>query len=322
MKEYPNIQTMLHRSLTLLILVILVSCFDVVRVNQPSSATVGEEITVTLDVEITDDAGSTLIFGFCAPRAWRAFENTSVSFVSSIGNSTMTLIDPNEVDVENQRPWAEQITERVGFGGNYGEMEWVVFKADNSYTPPASTSEDDPVTGTITLKTKVGESNLITQLGYFLGEADWGYLNDDGNSTFYFEQTCLEVSGASGQPQDLCGPAPRQLVGLESYDFNDLLIITFDAREDTTALIGAEKVYFCSQAISSEGMITKCEKNPATEMKQIGPDLWQIAIWPPSYYGLDGADIGELSVNFQDAGGEIIVRNTSGRDFQILPKCF
>ncbi|MCB0688055.1 MAG: DUF4961 domain-containing protein [Saprospiraceae bacterium] len=306
----------------LLILVIMVSCFNVVRVHQPSSATVGEEITVTLDVEVTDDAGSTLIFGFCAPRSWKASLSTSVSFTSSIGNSTMSLIDPNEVDVENKRPWAQQITDRVGFGGNYGEMEWIVFKADNSFTPPSSTSEDDPVTGTITLKTTVGESNVITQLGYFLGEADWGYLNDDGNSTYFFEETCLEVSGASGQPQDLCGPAPRKLLSLETYDFNDLLIITFDAQEDSTELVGATDVYLCAQAISADHTTERCEKTPDSKMMKIGPDLWQLAIWPPSYFNIDGTDISELLLNFQDATGQVVVRNVSGRDFQLLPKCF
>ncbi|MBK8501368.1 MAG: DUF4961 domain-containing protein [Saprospiraceae bacterium] len=250
------------------LLVFFISCFNIVRVNQPSSAMIGEEITVTIDVGITDDAGSTLIFGFCAPRSWRAFDYTQVSFVSSIGNSTMSLIDPNEVDPENKQPWAQQIIERVGFGGNYGEMEWVVFKADNSFTPPSTTSEDDPVTGTITIKTKVGPSNIITQLGYFLGEADWGYLDDNSNSTFFFEKTCLEVQGASGQPQDLCGPSPRKLIGLETYDFNDLLIITFDAKEDTTMLIGANKVYLCSTAIHSSGSTQRCEKTPNTEMKK------------------------------------------------------
>lgn len=306
----------------MLVIIILGSCFNVVRVNQPSTANVGEEITVTLDVEITDDAGSTLIFGFCAPRAWRASANTSVSFASSIGNSTMSLIDPNEVDAENKRSWGAQITERVGFGGNYGEMEWVVFKADNSFTPPSSTSEDDPVTGTVTMKTKVGESNVITQLGYFLGEADWGYLNDDGNSTFYFEKTCLEVSGASGQPQDLCGPAPRRLVNLETYNFSDLLIITFDAQEDATALIGAEDVYLCAFAITENRTVERCDKIPESRMTKIGADLWQIAIWPPSYFEIDGSEITELSVNFQDKSGDTVVKNVSGRDFQILPKCF
>ncbi len=306
----------------LVILLMLASCFEIKRVNQPSTAMVGEEITVTLDVEITDDAGSILIFGFCAPRAWRAASHTQVSFVSSIGNSTMSLIDPNEVDPENKRPWAVQITERVGFGGNYGEMEWIVFKADNSFTPPTSTSADDPITGTITLKTKVGESNLITQLGYFLGEAEWGYLNDDSNSKFFFEQTCLEVQGASGQPQDLCGPAPRQLIAPETYNFNDLLIITFDAKEDTTSLIGYDRVFMCSQAIHLNGISEICEKSPVTEMKRIGTDLWQIAIWPPSYYQVDGESISELSINFQDETGQVIVRNVSGRDFQVLTKCF
>ena len=307
----------------LLIILMGESCLTIVKVHQPATATVGEKITVTIDAEVTGDAGSTLIFGFCAPRSWSAAKNTQVSFVSTIGNSTMTLIGDEVVDVENKKPWASQIADRVGFGGNYGEVEWIVFKADNQYTPPSGTDENSPVTGTITLETLVGESNIITQLGYFLGEADWGYLNDDGNSTFFFEQKCIEIHGAPGQAQDLCGPAPRRLIGLDTYTFNDLLTITFDAQEDQTALIGADQVYLCSRAVSTEGEKAVCGASKKTQMKQISPDLWQISIWPPSYYQIsDAEEISELLINFQDESGAVIVRSVSETDFQVLPKCF
>lgn len=302
---------------------LVVGCLEIVKVNQPESATVGEKIKVTLDVEVTGDAGSTLVFGFCAPRAWSAAKTTSVSFVSTIGNSTMTLAGPEVVDADGKRPWASQIAERVGFGGNYGEVEWIVFVADNKYTPPTGTDENSPVTGTITLETVVGQSNVITQLGYFLGEADWGYLNDGSNSTFFFEQKCLEVQGATGQAQDLCGPAPRRLINLETYTFNDLLTITFDAQEDNTKLIGANEVFLCSRAISRQGEIEVCGASEKTQMKKIGSDLWQITIWPPSYYKINDANsISELLMNFQNASGDIVVRSVSETDFQVLSKCF
>ena len=109
---------------------------------------------------------------------------------------------------------------------------------------------------------------------------------------------------------------------METYNFNDLLIITFDAQEDTTALIGADAVYLCAQAITVNGAILRCYKIEESRMKKIGSDLWQIAIWPPSYFEIDGAEITELSVNFQDKSGDTVIKNVSGRDFQILPKCF
>jgi len=309
-------------SIALLVL-LLASCFEIVRVNQPTSASVGEEITVTIDVEVTGKDGGTLIFGFCAPRAWQAAKNTTVSFTSSIGNSTLSLIDPSEVDAEMKKPWAEQITEREGFGGNYGEMSWTVFKADNDFTPPDDTNEDNPVTGTITLKTVVGQSNIITQLGYFLGEGFWGYLGDGSNSLSFFEETCLEVSGAPGQAVNLCGPQPRKLINLETYTFNDLITITFDATEDETDLIGASGVYLCARAVTNSGTSEVCERSPRTALRKVGEDLWSITIWPPTYFDIeDGNSIGELLMNFQNESGDIIVRAFGDSDFQVLPKCF
>ena len=168
------------------------NCLTIVSNSQPDTAMVGETITLTIDAEITDDAGDQLVFGFLAPRAWKAAENTTVAFTSSIGNSNMSLMPTEEVDPENKLPWVDQVQDRVGFGQNYGEVEWIMFKADKKIIPPESTDEDNPVTGTVTIQTRVGNSNMITQLGYFLGDALWGYLNDDNNSTFFLPINALK----------------------------------------------------------------------------------------------------------------------------------
>ena len=301
----------------------LPKCFFIDGTNQPATIGVNETFTIEVDMRITGKDGSTLVFGFLAPRAWRAAEHTTVSFTSNVGNGAMIPMPPDERELDNNEPWAQAITRRAGFGQNYGEVEWIVFKAVNAIEPPASTNETNPVTGKIRITTRAGTSNLITQLGYFAGDALWGYLNDGNNSVVYFDTPCIEVTGASGQAQNLCGPPPRRLVQMDTYTFNDLLTIIFDAKEDSTALMGAQEVYFCSRAIYENGESEVCEVSAKTEMRLTGPDFWTLTLWPPSFYNLPpGSTVSEILCTFQDASGNVIVKDASGNDFQMLVKCF
>lgn len=299
----------------------LPKCFEVTEVRQPDTVSVDDVFSIEVDVELTGKDGETLVFGFLAPRQWQAANNTTVRFASTVGNSTMSLMPADELDPENGLPWAAQITSREGIGSNYGEVEWVVFKADKAITPPDNIGPDNPANGTVFIETKAGPSNMITQLGYFFGEAFWGYLNDGNNSISFFADPCIEVTGTSGQPQNLCGPAPRQLVELTTYTFDDVLTITFDAQEDSTDLIGASEVYFCSVANYDGGEVEVCDSGRGTSMQQIGPDLWQLTIWPPDYYGAENFEIAEILCTFRDNNGTIVTDPT-GANFQILAKCF
>lgn len=321
-KRAPQVKV--NRALMLLVglCLIAISCFEILSINQPATVQVGEEFTVTVEAKLTGKDGSTFIFGFLAPRSWKPADFTTVSFESTIGGSTMSLIDPEELEGDNMEPWEDALNRRVGIGGNYGEMKWTVFKADNALDP-SGVSEDDPATGTITIKTKAGESNLIAQLGYFMGESDWGFLNDNSNSAFSFVEECIEVQGANGQAQNLCGPAPRQLIALPTFNFNDVLTITFDAKEDSTALVGAQQVYACFTAVLVEGSSSICDNSAKTQMRLISPDVWQMTLWPPSFFGLDQDQlISEILVQFRNEAGDLIVQDPAGNDFQILEKCF
>ena len=311
--------------LAVVVLILVVSCIEIISINQPDTATVGETITITLDAEVTGKDGSTLVLGFLAPRSWRPLENTTASFESTIGNSSMSLMPADELDPNFNRPWKEQITERVGIGDNYGDVEWVVFKADNDFIPPDNTSEDNPVTGTITIKTKVGPTNMKAQLGYFLGDALWGYLKDsDNNSTFKFASKCIEIVGAAGSAENLCGPAPRKLVESATFTYDDILTIIFDAQEDSTALIGADKIFYCSAAEHDMGISEVCEYSLKTEMTRTGPDTWRLTLWPRSYYNIPtGSNINGITANFQSENGQtIVVDLNTNSNFQLIPKCF
>lgn len=300
----------------------LPKCFEITEVRQPETALVEEVINIEVDVELTGKEGDRLVFAFLAPRAWSVSTNTTVYFTSTIGGSNMSLMDPEELDPESNQPWAARIEEREGIGLNYGEVEWVVFKADDAVTPPGNTSPDNPANGTIFIETQVGASNMITQLGYFVSEAFWGYLEDGNNSVSYFYDPCFEVSGATGQAQNLCGPAPRRLIDLKQYTFEDILTIKFDALEDSTALIGADQVYFCSTGIFDSGVTEICETTTKTEMISGGDNIWYLTIWPPEFYSVPhGENMTEVLCSFQDKNGTV-VKDPSGNDFQILAKCF
>lgn len=300
----------------------LPKCFEITEVRQPETAMVEEVINIEVDVELTGKDGDRLVFAFLAPRAWSTAKNTTVHFTSSIGGSNMSLMDPEELDPVSEIPWAEQIETREGKGQNYGEVEWVVYKADDAVTPPGNTSPDNPENGTIFIETKVGASNMTTQLGYFVSEAFWGYLDDGNNSLSYFYDPCIEISGAAGQAQNLCGPAPRRLIELNQYTFEDILTIKFDAQEDSTALIGADQVFFCSTAIFDSGTTEVCETTTRTEMSSNGGDIWYLTIWGPEFYNVpNGETISEVLCSFRDKDGTV-VKDPSGNDFQILVKCF
>ena len=74
-----------------LVFLFVTSCFDITGVTQPSSARVGETITITVDVnydsEDTDQNYKFLIFGMLAPKSWDVANNATVRFDSSINQT-------------------------------------------------------------------------------------------------------------------------------------------------------------------------------------------------------------------------------------------
>jgi len=315
----------------------LTMCFTILSVDQPSTATAGERITITLEVEVLEDqfqpgsgsvGGTTLVLGFLAPESWDAGENTTITVSSPVFSTTMSYAPDlmNNSNSSGVQPWAEFLELVQGYGENYGKMEWVIFEADESYQIQP---DEVPLYGSIVIETTVGMENMITQLGYFIGEQDNGFWEKNNNWSFFFTP-CMEVTGGEGEIINLCGPAPLPetiAVTPDSYSWNDLVNIRFDATKgvdgEPTRLQGASQVYLCAVAHYETGTIEVCDKSDATAFNFQGEDIWTLTIWPMELFNIpEDTLVTQITYTLENLQGNISVQNPdSGEDFIMIADC-
>lgn len=170
---------------------VLTNCMTITEVEQAESVNAGETMTIVVRGEVyrdseqpeNDPGGSELVFGFLAPTSWNVAENAVVTLESAPFSQQLALMDPSKIQPSSdpEASWAKDLEQRMGFGRNYGQMEWVMYEATEDYTPKP---EEIPLPGTITIEIEVGPENLITQLGYFVGDNQWGINVDNDNFSF------------------------------------------------------------------------------------------------------------------------------------------
>lgn len=292
-------------------------CITILSVSQPSSATVGEEINITIDVGViaAESASYNVVFGVLVPESWDIDSNAVATYSSENGNGTLRLTtsgDPN---------YSDQIADLVGIGENYGLVKWVTFISDNLI----SGVENVGFTGQIHLTLKVGQENIKTQMGYVVATSGHGIT--DGNIGTYFTP-CMEVSGGDNPLIDLCGPLPFPVtIEPKEYNFDDIVHIRFNATKglegNPTALMDADQVYLCGSVVVDGETITVCDKNTASKMRKIEENIWEASIWARSFFGLSAeSGISNLYFNFTDEAGDIVVGNPdTGGDFELIPNC-
>lgn len=341
-KSYKLLKTIAALAVVLpLLLLFVTSCFLITGVDQPSSVRAGETMTVTVNVAFDSEnngaSNKILLFGMLVPKSWDAGKNATVRYDSNHnanpnqpGSGTMTFDEGDLTFFKSQsrgadgnktgNTWAKDMEDILGTGENYGEMEWVAFYADNP--ADASNAKFD---GTITVRIKVGNQHKGTQLAYFIGSIHDGLKLEAGGSTpqasskwydTHFTD-CLTITNAAADATDLCGPAPTftATIGPENYLFDDIITIEFDAKEGlngaNTELFNAGEVYACATAILSDGTtIVKCDRVAASKMTLTGNNIWELSLWPPSYFGIpEGKLMTEIHLNFQNADGSIVVKN-------------
>ncbi len=326
----------LTSAVVILIALFLTRCFDIISFEQPETAIAGETISIKLDIEVLEDkfnpgnvSGTRPVVGFLAPKSWNAGANTVINITSDVYNSTMSPMMEGAIEAKGGKPWSETLGFMYGMGENYDptKMEWVIFMADTPYDhSPAYL----PIYGTVNIQTVVGPDNMIAQLGYFIGEDDYGIWELNENQDFRLG-TCIEITGGTGVTVNYCGPKPAPgtaVVTPDVFSYNDLLKIVFDAaigtNDQPTKLSGASFVYLCAEATLSDGtMLTVCDKSDKTALEFIGDDIWQFTIWPNDFFDLDGSsEITEITYNFQDQNGSNIVRDFStGENFILAATC-
>lgn len=332
-----------------IIFFLVTACFKITGVTQPSSIKAGDTMTVTLDVafdsENNDANYKVLLFGMLVPKSWDAGNNATVRYDSDhnanpeqTGSGPM-VFDEGDLSFWKSKSrgadgeisgntWAKDMEEILGTGENYGEMEWVAFYSENFIDGSQAAFE-----GTVTIEIKVGDQHSGTQLGYFIGSVGEGLKFEEGGSTpeaasrhYDVEFTdCLTITDAVATATDLCGPPPTFTATIfpDNYLFDDIISIRFDAKEgfegSNTALFNVGEVFACATAVLSDGSnIVKCVNNESSKMTLIADNLWELTIWPLSYFEIpDGNLMTEIQLNFQNTDGTIVVKNP-GYDQDII----
>ncbi len=297
-------------------------CITILEINQPTSAEVGERITITLDLKVapsTDDEQH-LILGFLAPVSWSVADNATVTYTSSAGNGTMSLAPDDEqaTNTTEMLNWKDEMTAVFGLGENYGKVKWIAFKSDTKLTA----TKDVEITGHVQLEVTVGSRNLKTQLGYVLANTGYGVRDTYHDAQF---TDCMEITGGTNSMDDLCGSAPSSVIFQpETFALEDIIKINFNADGSDTSLVGVDQVYLCLSANIEGRTVNMCDtSNENLKMNKMEANLWSITIWPKGLFNVSNVgDMSDVSFSFQNEAGDIMVKDpNSGSDFLLEQNC-
>jgi Domain of unknown function (DUF4961) len=305
----------------LVALVVIMTCCatNIVSIDQPTTATVGQTIPVTLTVQYYNtDVNTNMVVAMLVPTSWNGGKNITMTYSSPIGNGTFsempsTTIEPASNGLYN---WPTSLMNKFGIVNNYiKDMQWVVFVSDKAYNNPTTTVV---VNIKVAIPATAGNSNV--SLAYVVADAHDGLL---ANNSGYYESTppntyqyyemqatpCLEVSGAaSASIEDFCD-APLTTVDPFKALTDDFITITFDATVLTNPLLGAQNVYLKATAHDANGTAYSGPSVPAkTLMTQVSTNKYQITIWPRQYFGVPKTgSLNTMEYTVTDATGNIVV---------------
>ena len=293
-------------------------------VTQPTTATVGEEIDVLVNVRIQpqESAGYNFVFGFLAPISWNAEENSIATYTSPVGDGTLRLATDADIATNSTLSWSEEIESVVGVGENYGLVKWVVFLSE----APINVENGVTVDGMVNLKLTVGDENINTQMGYIVANTGYGIGLDFGGAPAYNTNftPCMEVTGGGNTLINLCGPAPYPvIVKPNSRTLKDIININFDATKGDSSLMGSGQIYFCATALVDGVEASNCGTDNTNIMDNIGDDLWDITFWPNAFFGANpNAVISDMTYTFQNEAGDIVIQDPETlEDFILTENC-
>jgi hypothetical protein len=312
-----------------LILLALVFSFchtKITSVTQPATAVVGDVINIDVAVDISTNYfggvySGNVIVAVLMPKGWHGKDNMTATYTSSKGNGNMTFtplstIAPNT----NGLTWTAALKSKFQTAGNLiDDVEWVVMQTD----VPLTWQNGDKIIGHCNIKLKVAaDSNpTLVKMAYLVAQSLDGLKDDpsvaDGapygpNAVYYneFIGDCFSVTGGTGDLVDFCNPQLTTIDPPKSLD-NDFVTLAYNNTVTTTALNGAQAVYLCATATTSDGKtISVCEQTDKTKLTQTGANtgLYKLTFWPRKFFGVtDGQTIVSMTYYITNQGGNIKV---------------
>lgn len=293
-------------------LLLLAGCVFLEGVDQPASATAGQDMTFTMRtrIDVADGGRSNvrLIIGFIVPKSWNASANSNITFTStSYGNGKMVPV-PSTVIGANGENWPNSLKTRFGMGGNFmpDDLEWAVFWTEQAYNVPQGVKQNIDVT----ITTRTGPENTQFKTGYFLGTSSEGLSDFWGTANVYKSQfrDCFQVTGGQGDLVDFCNPQIAAVVPGTATD-NDFITISFDPDVVATPLNAVSSIYLCAKAYTTDGDILEaCVQQDVSKLMKYTGKKSAITLWPRSFFNVpEGKTLNRIEYFFTDASGVVKV---------------
>ena len=198
------------------IAVALVGCFKILSVVQPSDASVGEQITSTINVKVDAQSSDATphygIVGLLVPNDWTI---NSVTFSGGYTGSC-SFLPPDSSDAEpggQMDYWADTLEVRYPSGP---DMKWMVYQSDSSHLTIVDTLDV-----TVNVNMTVGNTQGKFNLGYFVSDA----ALDFSDSTWY--------SASLNHTINVTGVVPVELTSFAAKASNNSVMLNWSTSTET-----------------------------------------------------------------------------------------
>jgi len=302
------------------------ACYiQILTIDQPATATVGQTITIQLTDSIHTNIGGSgqtvaaYVLGVLLPKGWNGAANTTVTYSGDLGSGNMGLmpsstIEPGSASAGTNLNWPAAMMKKFGIRKNLvNDLEWVVFQSNQQFTFNNVTA----YRADATIKIKVGADNNNTDFftAFVIAESADGLQSWDAPDPDYNEKDggCLIVTGGStGILNDYCHP---QLITVDppKSTSNEFITLTFNNNLAATGLSGKNNLYLCvDTAYTSDGKALTgfCAQTEKTNLVQTsaGSGLFSLTIWPQSFFGLSNTQsVSRMVYHITDATGTVRV---------------
>ena len=288
--------------LVLLCIFIFCCSITIVKLDQPTTATAGQEITIVTHDSVTTNIQNSpilanYIIGVLMPNGWDVgnVKNSTVTYDSNLGSGNMQLMPSNIIEPESASNgtnlnYSQAMKAKFKIGPNLiDDMQWVVFRSVQAISIPNTVT----ITGTITLKIKVGVdgNTTIFRPAYVLCESVDGlnHFNSTTPDYGYLNGPKLTVNGP-GDLVDLIDPLLTSFDPPKALD-NDIVTLNYNEKLDTANILKGNKLYLCvDTAYTADGKALTgfCAQTPKALFKQTSTTsgLYQLTFWPRSFFGL------------------------------------
>ena len=320
-----------YKSLILVIIfpAIMMMCITIEKITHPDNPQVNSEIEIGVDLKLVpeNDDNTEIVFAVLAPKSWNIAQNAKLTYSTTgytkgdVVDEQMTLMPATENEPTTALGWSSALQREIGFMGNLGPVEWVVFKSQKTFI---ITDEDEKlITAKVKVKLTTGKQNLKVFMGYFFCGQHKGM-----NSEFYKANAKSKVMTVTGGSNPMIDYTTVSLVSTipGTFGWGDIVSINFETKAGAveTALKDADKIYIYGKAFYSNGLDSTVVDVISTKtlMEKVGETTWQKYIYPKEFFNLPkGAVITEAHFHFSNQDQNIIVKDFSGKDFAITATC-